>query len=363
MLNSARLPKRQGSRTGARMSYQEPNRETWKALYEAASRFQALQCWEWMQDSDIFGIQNPANGEIGYCSIMGLLHEHFALAVYLGTDGLEGLKEIGLRDMPADPLTVLVSQKCLMASFEDRKILQAPDFKTIKELGLKFRGRNAWPQFRSYLPGYAPWYVTQAEAEYLTLALNQAGVVAEKYREQPDYLATRNALNDYQEFLVCVPHKRGDTLTWEETWMAPAPYESPLILPSAPDEKRLKKIAQSSARTEGILDMDYFFAPTGIRDEDDGRPWYPYFVLGVDDVSGMPLHTDLVKHGELGRQFGELFLSLAEQMQQLPAKIQVCQEQAQVLLEPIAEALDIELALVESLPPVEAVQQAFLDYL
>lgn len=345
------------------MSYQEPNRATWKALYEAADRFQALRCWEWMQDADVFGIQNPANGEIGYCCIMGQLEEHYALAVYQGTQGLEALMEIGLQEVPVDPLTVLVSQKCLMASYEDRKMMEPADLKTIKDLGLKFRGRNAWPQFRSYLPGYAPWYVSQAEAEYLILALDQAAQVALKYKDQPEYLATRNALHNYEEFLTYVPEQKEKTLQWKEAWMPPVPYEPLLILPPPPDADRLKRIAESSQRTDGILDMDYFFAPTGIRDEDGERPWYPYFVLAVDHRSEAPLHTDLVKHGELGRQFVEVFLALAEQMEHLPAKVQVCQEQAHVLLEPILTALDIELVLVESLPPVETVQQAFLDYL
>ena len=62
----------------------------------------------------------------------------------------------------------------LTVSFEDRKFLRKPDFQVIKELELKFRGRNSWPLFRSYQPGYLPWYLTKDEARYLTLALQQA---------------------------------------------------------------------------------------------------------------------------------------------------------------------------------------------
>ena len=58
-----------------------------------------------------------------------------------------------------------------MASFEDRKLLQKEDFQLINKIGLKFSGPNSWPLFRSYRPGYHPWYLTNEEARYLTLCL------------------------------------------------------------------------------------------------------------------------------------------------------------------------------------------------
>ena len=44
----------------------------------------------------------------------------------------------------------------LQASFEDRNELRDKDRQVIKELGLKFRGRQAWPMFRSYRTGLCP---------------------------------------------------------------------------------------------------------------------------------------------------------------------------------------------------------------
>ncbi len=63
------------------MSDISPSLKEWKNLYEAAIEFKKVECWNWMQDSDIFGVKNPATGEIGYCCILGRLGDYFGLAV------------------------------------------------------------------------------------------------------------------------------------------------------------------------------------------------------------------------------------------------------------------------------------------
>ena len=42
-------------------------KKVWKKLYGAAHVFKEAECWDWMSESDMFGVLNPENGEIGYC--------------------------------------------------------------------------------------------------------------------------------------------------------------------------------------------------------------------------------------------------------------------------------------------------------
>src|SRR5262249_20651700 len=151
-------------------------------LYQAAIAFRDIASWDWMSDSDIFGVQNPDSGEIAYCCIMGQLGQLYGIAAYLGSDGLavyEKLRSGAIQ--PEDPDLGYI-QRCLMASFNDRRALQKPDLQIIKQLGLKFRGQHAWPLFRSYRPGYYPWYLEAAEAQFLTHILEQAKTVARRYQ-------------------------------------------------------------------------------------------------------------------------------------------------------------------------------------
>ncbi|HXV82992.1 MAG TPA: hypothetical protein VEG60_24265, partial [Candidatus Binatia bacterium] len=160
----------------------------WKNLYDAADAFRDIACWEWMSDSELFGVKNPESGEIGYCCVLGALGEVYGLVVYLGSAGLEQHRKMQSGKLHADSPDFAYSQSCLTAWFGDRRDLDKTDLKVVKELGLKFRGSDTWPQFRSMQPGYIPWYLSESEAKFLTLCLEQARQVALDFESDPELL-------------------------------------------------------------------------------------------------------------------------------------------------------------------------------
>jgi len=339
------------------MKESSPSMQEWKDLYDVALKFKELESWNWMLDSDVFGVQNPVNGEIGYCCIMGNLGEMFALAVYLGTEGLEGYLKIQSGEILPDDFDALHVQKCLMASFEDREFLQKPDSQVIKELGLKFRGRSSWPLFRSYRPGYHPWYLTKEEAKYLTLALQQAREVSLRFFENPDMLTSPEG-NGY---LVRVPEKERDGWRWKDEWLEPSPIEKVEVLAEPIDEVHLQRIKKITSRQQGIWEVDFFYSPSAV--EEGERPYFPYLFLWVDQHSGLILKPDVVKPSEYRLQFPRQFLDLIESVSFLPDEILVRKEEAFQLLEPITSRLSIKLKLVKRLKGVEQAQEAMFEYL
>lgn len=45
----------------------------WRRLHEAAIQVKEIAPWEFMEETDVFGVQNPETGELGFVSVMGLL--------------------------------------------------------------------------------------------------------------------------------------------------------------------------------------------------------------------------------------------------------------------------------------------------
>jgi len=340
------------------MKDQQPLREEWATLYQASADFKRVAAWEWMYDADLFGVQNPADGEIGYCCVMGNLGEHYALGVYLGTEGLASYLHIQSGAVEPPDMSVLYIQKCLMASYEDRELLEQPDRAVIKELGLKFRGRNAWPLFRSYRPGYHPWFLNSSEVHFLTIALEQAINVALRFKDDPQLLIPPHQ----GQYLVRVPEQGADGLQWSDHWLVPAQIKAEQMPAPQPDELRIQRIKQTIPARQGTWETDYFRAPTPIQEHKGERPYYPYMSLWVDRASGMILHTDITPAADYRAAFQQQFLNLIEQTRFMPKELYVKQPDAQALLTPITARLGIKLKTARALPMLDEAHNSLFSY-
>lgn len=318
-----------------------PSMQEWQRLYDVALVFKKLECWNWMYDDNLFGVQNPENGEIGYCCIMGNLGAVFAIAVYLGTDGLEGCLKIQSGEIKESDPDALRAQKCLVASFEDRNYVQKEDLQIIKKLGLKLRGRNEWPVFRSYLPGYFPWFLTKNEALFLTTAIEQAMDVALRFREDDGLLTPPGG----DEYLIRVPDKTKDIVLWKDRWMSPAPAENTIIIDDRVDETRIQRIKKKAARVDAVWEIDIAFAPTPIREKKE-RPFFPRMFAVMDHHSGFALDTYLFGISDGASVFRDHFLGLLEKMELLPQEILIKNDETLQLLEPITSRLNIKVSQV-----------------
>jgi hypothetical protein len=309
-----------------------------------------------MSDSDLFGVQNPETGEIGYCCVMGAGGEVFALAVYLGWEGLIGYLAIQSGEINVDDPDVMHLQKCLMASFEDRDDLENEDLKIIRRLGLRFRGRKAWPQFRSFLPGYVPWYLTKEEASFLTVALEQAAEVALRFRED------RNLLSPSEEglFFTRVLLNKDGAPTWQDAWTEPVENEGRERLTPPVDELRIKRMKKNRANKKGICwEIDAFYFPGAV--EEGERPYFPRISVVADHTSALVLHFWLEAPRSYVTRFHDNLLSFFEDSKMLPEKIFVHDPEVFELLEPITSPLNIELKSVESLSAVEELRADMLS--
>jgi hypothetical protein len=330
----------------------DPTLDEWRDLYAAAQEFRNLEPWTWMSDADLFGVQDPRSGEVGYCCVLGALEEVFALCVYRGAEGLAGYRRMQSWGIGGDVEDLPFTQKCLMASFEDRERLDKEDRDIIKKLGLKFRGRDSWPLFRSHLPGYFPWFVTRDEALFLTAALRQATEVAKRFNENDELLAPP----DEDLVFARIPAAKGKAGSWRDDWVRPEPFQK--HAPEFPpvETQRLERILRSSSRSRTTWEVDFFYLPTPVRE--GGRPFFPMVFLVMDHEKGVGLDTWLVPPWEFFTVCRERVLDFIERAQALPSRILVRRQEFAAMVEPIASALRVKVRLVKTLGQVKAFRDA-----
>lgn len=337
----------------------QPSLDEWRRLYQAATAFREAAPWRWMTETEIFGVQNPESGEIGYGSIMGMLGEHLALAVYLGSEGLEGFWRLE-EDRDVEPSFVLEVPQ-LQASWVNRDELQREDLEVIKALGLKFRGQGAWPLFRSYMPGYFPWFVTSEEARFLTLALEQGLEIAQRVRENRSLLAPLRQ----GPHLVRTPEQQGETLVWRDEWVKPPPPQ-PRPLPPTVAEADLATMRQLPHR-KMTVEADLFLMPSPIKEKEDPRPYFPYNLMMVEARSGVILGTDLLTPkpslDDMWAKAPETFLKMFHSLGSLPTEVAVHSDRLYELLKPVADGLGIRLTRKHSLLALEQVKAVLEQFI
>jgi len=302
----------------------------------------------------------------------------FALNVYLGAEGLESywtLHELdpdldGVEDMenldsdsgvgmdmgsPLDAIGILSTQRCLVASFEERADLNKEDLSLIRKLGLKFRGKHAWPLFRDYLPGYQPWFLTSpAEVRFLTLALQQAKDIALRMKENPDLLIPPNDSDDDDERYLVRVQQGGQ---WQDTWQIAPEYEPPQMVPVV-NEAALLQLQHAQLPKQGTWESECLPLPMPVKE--GSRPFFPYGFIVVSD-NGIPLGFELLRPAALEQEVPEKFMDLIRGMQHLPLVLRVASDQAFSLLEPIAARLGVTVEQVDDLPMLRTVVENLMQ--
>ena len=328
----------------------------WRQLYDAAGRLKDLAPWDWMTETEVFGVQHPETGELGFVSVMGMLGEHHAVTIYLGPEAIHQFWALQQAGSSVDPERVLEIPQ-LQASFENRDMLQKQDHALIKQLGLKFRGRQAWPLFRSFRPGFVPWFLESSEVQSLALILDQVSEVAVRLQDK----ATLLPAPDERDYLIRVPQQAGRRLVWEDhiqRILAPEPKPIPISV----DVEMLSALKRLSHQRRP-LEVDLFMAPSGIQ-EQDARPFYPYILLLVEARSGYVLATDMLSpEPSLETMWSEVpqqVLSHLARAEWVPTTLQVRSPLLLGLLGPIAEELDIELQPSRTLPSLDSAREFLL---
>lgn len=206
--------------------------------------------------------------------------------------------------------------------------------------------------FRSYRPGYKPWFLTAPEARFLRWGLEQGLEVALRLKEDPDLLPDL----EEERLLVRTPVRRKDgTLEWEDR-VEPMPDPQPKSIPLRLGKELADRIF-SLPTTDARFEADLFFLPIWIQERKGDRPYIPYMVLLVDADSGYVFGSEVITSvPSLEEAWGKAITALAALIVRtgvLPSRLAVRSRILFTLFQPLAEDLGIQLYRTDRLPALD----------
>ncbi|MEL3960191.1 plasmid pRiA4b ORF-3 family protein [Lysinibacillus endophyticus] len=322
---------------------------SWYTLLDLIDEYKELQPWKWMDDDQIFIVQDPETEVLVFCSVLGKAGIEYGLAAFIGDKGHTFLQ--GLNKLENANSKFFMKQRSVHLSFSNRDELAPEDYQLLKAHGRSYRGKNQWPQVRSFVPGFYPWFLNDEEVRLLAIVLEQTIQVCKISKQNPYIIGMDEGTHYYARVL------NEKTNKWESGEITLHPNENyrkdlPLYINDI-EIMKLKKVTKK-LNTSVEFDCGYFITP--VQDFPDERPYYPKMVLAVDKKRGMILFNDLMNlQNEVeAAQIG--FVNFILQMESVPREVFVNKETAQSI-QPIAKMLNVKLIIVNSLPIIEEVYE------
>ena len=250
--------------------------DDWRRMHTVAAQVRTLEPWLWMEESDIFGVQDTQSNVTLFVSVMGALGEHFAVAVYPGAGELARQRQ--LANIPDDLRADLFFDiRHAQVAFDKKSDLHPKEKAIVKQLGIVHKGGHAWPCFQSFRPGLFPWLADAEEARWLLLAMEQLLVLAPRIEHNPAMLLSAT---DQDAILVRSPDAAAPG-GWREEFRA-FPPPTHRVQVTVPPE--LVGTVHALPQSDLHIEADVFpmTMPIGQPGE---RPQLPYTLLLVDSAS------------------------------------------------------------------------------
>lgn len=324
----------------------------WKSLYQSAQRVYSFQPWTVLDDTQLIGVRDSSTGEIGYACFMGCGGALFGLCFYRGAEGFESYTRLMSREIEPESVDNLFVQNCLKLELGPKSNLEKEDMAVVKKLGLVFKGKKAWPQFRSLLPGYYPWLLDENEARFLTVGLNGAChhfelVLARKVKESMKE----------GEVLVYTRTNEGFTSVWE-SWPIHRP---PPLPPMELDYVRVRTALAKVTKPDSSWEAGTFYTPSPVCD--GGRPFFSKMALVNQASSGFVFDTHLFGPMENEVQsMSNVILGAIEKHGFLPSEIRFSNGALMSNLTPLSVALGVRFVQMKTLSAFENAKTAFIDF-
>lgn len=335
--------------------------ESWRRLLSVANVFAASKPWEVVSDADVVGLEDPATGETRIACLLGNAGQVFGAVFHRRGSGLRWLLN-SISDAPDEPGPEIAEGiDCLKLEFGFRRALDKEDLAVLKATQFKPAGKGrAWPQFRSWEPGWHPWFISQAEAEHFLNDLPRLIRFCDLFRANPNLFKDR--IPGEIPFLPNPLHDRPLTVA-DLNWRPVIPPPGNDLAAFKPSDEQWNKVRALARDPTATYEFDCRLLP-GASFIDQGRPCMGRCALLMDQRSDLILGAEMLSGAILaGECAGQGLVKVLLQAKTLPGRILIQSARLQAALEPLCHDLSIHLDPVPALTSIEKARWSLSQHL
>ena len=335
-------------------------------LFEMAFQYKKTRLWKEMFENQIFAVRLP-RGRIGYVSIMGMLGEHNAVALYVGDEGLKSYFTMSCDGFQyldeTDYNPALLNNICLQTVFDGKEYLEPEEIEAAKNYAslhkIKISGKNAYPHFIKNSAGFIPWPVDSKEDEEDMVTALEAAVMisAGPMVNGFDFRAFPEIHEGSSELPLL--ERDGDNFSMK---MIPMPEVEPYSAPRGEcyDDDAAAQLKALHRNGTLIAGLSILPSPTGWDQSD--IPVIPTYLFVIEEETEIMLPVQPVALYETRTDVMlNKFMEALLQAGVYPAVIKAFDEYTEALLEKWCSDMDIELEFDFMNPDMMMAKRDFFD--
>ena len=210
--------------------------------------------------------------------------------------------------------------------------------------------------FRSFDPGYYPWFLSEEETAWAAMAIEQVVDVAERLRDGELALARFPRGN---RLFARIAERREDGLHWCDGWVSrpKASKKETSSLDIGTDESAK---AETVERAPLFVEFSIAYVNRPIQERRWERPYFPLLALAVDAVSGVILHHQVIGGQLEAKTLQQSFLAFFHALECVPSHVRVTKEHGP-LLAPLLYELGVKISIGPT-PRSDEVRQLFEQF-
>jgi hypothetical protein len=264
----------------------------WQELYDLTLEIKKAEPWKYLWDADILQIKLPNEEEPYFISILGRNEDTYGIVVYPGYESFKSFIELSNADkLGMSSMYAMYEQDNLTCYFGNREEVSPEQYQIIRDLSLRFRGKNQWPYFLSMKPQFIPYMINTKEVQQLIQVYRELIPLLEYIQTQPLQLEEH--------------FEKGETITryydpkdkdWKYRISKPKTVEKTYATVSLDSNHPMLQEMLSIPKNDSVIEIDMNYIHTTIDGTKDGftRPINPKLLVFIDQTSGMVLEQAMI---------------------------------------------------------------------